>query len=77
MLKSNFINKFCILLFVWGICASSQKTFAQEPSKDVTITASGSGKTMEEAKQAALRSATEQAFGAFISSKTEILTTKW
>ena len=45
---------------------------AQEANKDVSITSSGSGKTMEDAKQAALRSATEQAFGAFISSKTEM-----
>lgn len=47
-------------------------TSAQETSKDVSITASGSGASMEEAQQSALRSATEQAFGAFISSKTEI-----
>jgi hypothetical protein len=46
--------------------------FCQEASKDVVITASGSGATIENAKQAALRSATEQAFGAFISSKTEV-----
>lgn len=46
---------------------------AQSENKDVTITSSGSGITLEEAKQSALRSATEQAFGAFISSKTEIL----
>jgi hypothetical protein len=46
---------------------------AQVGDKDVTITASGSGKTLEEAKQSALRSATEQAFGTFISSKTEML----
>ena len=45
---------------------------AQETNKDVIITSSGSGKTLEDAKQAALRSATEQAFGAFISSKTEM-----
>ncbi len=45
---------------------------AQTENKDVTITTSGSGKTIEEAKQAALRSAVEQAFGAFISSKTEM-----
>lgn len=43
---------------------------AQSENKDVTIVASGSGGTLEDAKQAALRSATEQAFGAFISSKT-------
>jgi hypothetical protein len=45
---------------------------AQSENKDVTITASGSGKTLEDAKQSALRSATEQAFGAFISTKTEM-----
>lgn len=45
---------------------------AQTESKDVTITSSGSGATIEDAKQSALRSATEQAFGAFISSKTEM-----
>lgn len=36
---------------------------AQTDSKDVSITASGSGKTLENAKQAALRSVTEKAFG--------------
>jgi hypothetical protein len=45
---------------------------AQE-DKTVTLTVSGTGKTLEEAKTNALRSAIEQAFGAFISSKTEIL----
>jgi PKD repeat protein len=45
---------------------------AQE-NKTVTLTVSGSGKTLEESKTNALRSAIEQAFGAFISSKTEIL----
>jgi hypothetical protein len=45
---------------------------AQE-DKTVTLTVSGTGKTIEEAKNNALRSAIEQAFGAFVSSKTEIL----
>lgn len=45
---------------------------AQE-DKTVTLTVSGTGKTIEDAKNNALRSAIEQAFGAFISSKTEIL----
>lgn len=45
---------------------------AQSENKDVYITVSGSGKTFEEAIQSALRSAIEQAFGAFISSKTEM-----
>ncbi|PQJ09122.1 hypothetical protein CJD36_020200 [Flavipsychrobacter stenotrophus] len=49
---------------------------AQEKDKVVTLTVSGSGKTQDEAKQSALRSAIEQTFGAFISSKTEILNDK-
>jgi hypothetical protein len=44
-----------------------------QDNKTVTLVVSGQGKTQENAKQAALRSAIEQAFGAFISSKTEIL----
>ena len=47
-------------------------SIAQE-DKTVTLTVSGTGKTIEEAKTNALRSAIEQSFGAFISSKTEIL----
>jgi len=58
---------FFILLF------SFQSINAQDADKTVSITVSGSGKTQDEAKQSALRSAIEQAFGAFISSKTEIL----
>ena len=45
---------------------------AQE-DKTVTLVVTGQGKTLEEAKQNALRSAIEQAFGTFISSKSEIL----
>lgn len=41
-------------------------------SKDANITATGSGSTPDEAQRMALRNAIEQAFGAFISSKTEI-----
>jgi hypothetical protein len=41
--------------------------------KTVTLVASGQGKTQDQAKQNALRSAIEQAFGTFISSRTEIL----
>jgi|TARA_B110000259_G_scaffold103657_1_gene119211 hypothetical protein len=44
-----------------------------QEGKIVTLTVSGTGKTLEESKANALRSAIEQAFGAFISSKTEIL----
>ena len=46
---------------------------SQSNDKDVTITASGGGATLEAAKQAALRSAIEQSFGTFISAKTEML----
>jgi hypothetical protein len=60
------ITSLFIVLFVSTIGIS------QTENKDVTITASGSGFTIEAAKQSALRSATEQAFGAFISSKTEM-----
>ncbi len=52
--------------------ALSINAYAQD-DKTVTLVVSGSGKTQDEAKQNALRSAIEQAFGAFISSKTEIL----
>jgi hypothetical protein len=63
--------KYVIILFICVISFSYVN--AQTENKDVTIIASGSGKTLEDAKQSALRSATEQAFGVFISSKTEIL----
>ncbi len=49
---------------------------AAQDDKTLTLTVSGQGKTQEEAKQVALRSAIEQAFGTFISSKTEILNDK-
>ncbi len=52
--------------------ALSINTYAQD-DKTVTLVVSGSGTTQDEAKQNALRSAIEQAFGTFISSKTEIL----
>jgi len=52
--------------------ALSINAYAQE-NKIVTLVVSGQGKTQDEAKQNALRSAIEQAFGTFISSKTEIL----
>jgi hypothetical protein len=56
-----------IFMFAFATC------IAQTENKDVTITASGSGATQEDAKQTALRSAIEQAYGAFISTKTEML----
>jgi predicted RNase H-like HicB family nuclease len=48
-------------------------TAAAQDEKTVTLVVSGQGETLDEAKQNALRSAIEQAFGTFISSNTEIL----
>ena len=64
-----------ITIIVSGLLLfTSNNSIAQDADKTVTITVSGSAKTQEEAKQSALRSAIEQAFGVFISSKTEKLT---
>jgi hypothetical protein len=64
ILKTIFIASLFVL--------SNQIAYAQDSDKTVTITSSGSGKTQDEAKQSALKSAIEQAFGAFISTKTEM-----
>ena len=64
-------------IIITGLFAFSQNfVFSQDTDKTVVIIVSGSGKTQDEAKQSAFRSAIEQAFGAFISSKTEILNDK-
>lgn len=47
--------------------------YSQSGDKTVTLTVSGQGTTLDNARQSALRTAIEQAFGTFISSKTEIL----
>ncbi len=60
-----------ILLFAF--ITALNLMYSQTTENIVTLTTSGTGKTIEEAKNNALRSAIEQAFGAFISSKTEIL----
>jgi hypothetical protein len=72
MIKSILKNILITSLFVF----SKQIVFAQDADKTVTIIVSGSGKTQDDAKQNALRSAIEQAFGTFISAKTEILNDK-
>ncbi len=64
-----------LLILIMSL-AISVNAFAQDADKTVTLVVSGQGKTQDEAKQVALRSAIEQAFGAFISSKTEILNDK-
>ena len=61
-----------VLIFILTL-AFTLSANAQETNKTVTLVVNGQGKTLEEAKQQALRSAIEQAFGTFISSKTEIL----
>jgi hypothetical protein len=68
-MKSIFKTTLVILL----VFCSQLFVNAQDADKTVTLVVSGSGKTQDEAKQNALRSAIEQAFGTFISSKTEIL----
>ena len=61
-------------IIITGLFAFSQQiVFAQDADKTVTLTVTGQGKTIDEAKTNALRSAIEQAFGAFISSNTTIL----
>ena len=71
------MKKYFVLL---GILFSTINLIAQTDSipnnsndKTVTITVTGQGKTIDEAKTNALRSAIEQAFGAFVSSNTTIL----
>lgn len=64
-------SKIAFLLLFLGVL-NFQLLMAQE-ERMVSLTVSGQGKTLEEAKHSALRNAIEQAFGAFISSKTEIL----
>lgn len=61
-----------INLILIGLLLTTQ-LLSQTKENSVSLTTSGTGKTIEEAKNNALRSAIEQAFGAFISSKTEIL----
>ena len=70
-MKKSF---FKTLLLIASLMVLTQQTAqAQEPDKTVTLVVSGQGKTPDEAKQNALRSAIEQAFGTFVSSNTEIL----
>ena len=58
---------FILLALAFVLSANAQD------DKTVTLTVTGQGKTIDEAKTNALRSAIEQAFGAFISSNTTIL----
>lgn len=62
-----------LLVFTIFSISVEQVVFAQDADKTVTLIVTGSGKTLELATKIALRTAIEQAFGIFISSKTEIL----
>lgn len=66
---------FATFLFLLTLLINNQ-IFAQAADNTIVITVNGSGKTIEDAKQFALRSAIEQAFGAFITGKTEMLNDK-
>ena len=68
--------KYKYKIFTFLLLFYSQFICAQDTDQNVSITVTGIGKTQEEAKQVALRSAIEQAFGAFISSKTDVLNDK-
>lgn len=63
-MKKIFLNVTMFLLFSWVAVAQP---------KEVKLVVSGEGATKEEATVNALRSAVEQAFGAFISADTRIL----
>ncbi len=69
----NSTTTYCTILIVMLFMLFTYTVNAQEADKTVSLVVTGQGKTPDEAKQSALRSAIEQAFGAFISSKTEIL----
>lgn len=66
-----------VILMAVGITLFSFKPEQKSPpdgeDKDVTLVVSGQGRTIDEARQNALRSAIEQTFGTFISSNTTIL----
>lgn len=68
-MKNKFTMKSIIILF---LLVTTIGAFPQN-EKTVTLITSGTGTTMEQATQNALRSAIEQAFGVFISSNTKIL----
>lgn len=60
-------------LFIISILFLFHSSLKAQDEKIVTLVVTGQGKNQEEAKKNALRSAIEQAFGTFISSKTDIL----
>ena len=64
------MKKYILLTLSFAFYGSQ---FAQTAEKTVLLTVSGQGSSLDNARQSALRTAIEQAFGTFISAKTEIL----
>ena len=64
------VGLICLISFAFK---KEAKFYPDGEDRDVTLVVSGQGKTIDEARQNALRSAIEQAFGTFISSNTTIL----
>ena len=60
-------------LFIFIIFSAVSSIVAQDDKKNITVIVSGSGNSLDDAKKAALISATEQAMGTFITSKTEMV----
>jgi len=69
MSRGNFYTIIILILITFFV---SQIIYSQD-DKTVTLVVSGEGKTKDDSKQSALRNAIEQAFGTFISSKSDIL----
>jgi hypothetical protein len=67
------IKKYLKQIKIEPISTKENRPANNKEDKTVTLTVSGTGKTKEDAQKNALRSAIEQAFGAFVSAKTEIL----
>ena len=65
------MKKLIISVFIFLLCQI--EVLPQDADKTVTLVVTSQGKTIDEAKSNALRSAIEKAFGAFISSNTTIL----
>ncbi len=69
-MKHN-VNSIKVILITFSIFITLLSSAQND--KIVTLTTNGQGKTSEEAKNNALRSAIEQAFGAFVSSNTSVV----
>jgi hypothetical protein len=67
----HYVNSIKVILITFSIFITLLSSAQND--KIVTLTTNGQGKTSEEAKNNALRSAIEQAFGAFVSSNTSVV----